>query len=238
MSDRTWVQLSMSAKDHEFLKKNTDFFERETPELEEVLGDDVTLNYEQCNYGELDDDRLLRALSIPFIREWDSGDDYPKGAEYFNILGNGEIKQNIFNSSDMADMVDLGAIKNLLETGTPESISKFVQEELIKNYVLSWPLQLKISKARREAINELSQLPIEQLKDKHATLLNNANEDIKEAISKNQDSYCEYDIPENLQLATDLLEMGYMTPILSELQSECLTDFTAKTTLKLSSALI
>ena len=151
MGDRTHVQLVMEKQHYQQVKDEPWF---DGPELVEDVGmpisrahstrnlhtesEQVSLDYDEVNYGELDFLEELVNRGIAFDSDWSDGDNYGAGTETCRFNAEGECQR--LTVYDSEDSPPISQLLQLLES--PDRLVDY-----IRNYSASrtaWPFKNQI----------------------------------------------------------------------------------------------
>lgn len=159
MSDNTSVSLVV-LKDH-FEQHKSLFNSADTFEVSHV--DDVLsliyLQFNDVNYGNLEIENELQDLRIPYDKDWDAGDEYPAGCEYFRVLSDGTCVEKQFGSEEK-NTININDAIRAYESG---NIAAFLTEQKKNKTVLSWNEQKTIIERREAARKHLLMLPLKKI---------------------------------------------------------------------------
>jgi hypothetical protein len=157
MGDRTYVTLLLRRED---LTRNQDIDDLDVSDNPQADRNGlVSLSFEEVNYAELGIEDELQRRMIPYDKEWDAGDEYPRGRECCRILRDGSLDVKEFIEGG-EHTVDLSKVVNAYQSGT---IHSFLEEALASKSVLSWEDQEKIMVARAKTRDDLLALSSDEL---------------------------------------------------------------------------
>ncbi|MDY0282378.1 MAG: hypothetical protein RBR35_17665 [Salinivirgaceae bacterium] len=112
--------------------------------------------FEGCNYADIGIETALQEAKIPYDKQWEQGGNYAEGVEYFRILKGGQAVTKEFYGEEETHI----PFQDLLEArkGGLKGVDAFIDKELARREILSWPEQVKILKKLRNAAGSAADL--------------------------------------------------------------------------------
>lgn len=159
MSDKTNVSLTVFRshfEQHKSLFNSAGAFE--VSHVDDVLGL-ICLQFYGVNYGDFEIEGGLQDMRIPYDKDWDAGDEYPAGCEYFRVLSDGTCVEKQFGSEEKGTININDAIR-AYESG---DIAAFLTVQKKNKTVLSWNEQKIIMERREAARKHLLMLPLKKI---------------------------------------------------------------------------
>lgn len=142
MSDKTSVNLTIPT---ELYPKALSAINGMLEGADDVFVDDEGLthiSYELVNYGELDFEKDLQSLSIPFSYQWAAGSEFCAGQKHLRVLAHGNIIVSQFNDDDY-QKIHIDDLRNAVAKGI-QSVKNLIKNKTAEFHVMSWQEQLNI----------------------------------------------------------------------------------------------
>ena len=141
MGDRTWVNLTIMAKDKDRAHAIFEEEERCPETVDEAFTIHgvalISCGFGEVNYADLGFEEKLQEHKIPYDKEWHAGQDYSSGAEYHRINENGESVVKRFYGDEQG-MVKLDELLKAIED---DNLSSFVDDSVAANDIIAWSEQ-------------------------------------------------------------------------------------------------
>lgn len=224
MSNRTQVTLIVGLKDKEFILKHLlklHEIDLDSDDVSELISDEGSythLFFDNIEEAILDFEDLLEKVSIPFCKTWLPTLEFNGGQKFCQVFPDGKVS---LLSSGYRGIGDV-SIDYLVNCHKEGRLIDVLREERRKTFVMDWDLQLKISEARYEVIDELSKHDINQLKDLFNSFIDSLSITAKEKAGKMTQAEFLIQVPEQIRLPIIMLNFGYQSEKLKAL--EILTD--------------
>lgn len=143
MGDRTTVHLSIPESYEESAKTLVDFSSysdrfTKKPGL-------VCLRFDDVDSGELEFEKELMSMGIPYDKSWDAGANYTSGKEYFRFEADGTAVSLVVYDEDKNP-----SLQHLMELfHSHEALQAYIRAHYQKVTPLPWDSQVEYSKRYR-----------------------------------------------------------------------------------------